>query len=68
MKLLIPTIAFACALVGCGASESTSSTAMSTSEMKMEQKKCSACATMVASSDAVEKDGKTYCKACAEAH
>ncbi len=68
MKLLIPILALACTLVGCGASDATSTETAPSSAMKTDQKKCSACATMVEASKAVEKDGKTYCKACAEAH
>lgn len=68
MKLLIPTLALACTLIGCGASEMATNTASTSAETKMEQKKCSACGTSVASNETVEKDGKTFCKACAEAH
>jgi hypothetical protein len=68
MKLLIPILTLACAFAGCSAPESTSATASLSSESSTDQKKCAACATTMAASDAVEKDGKTYCKGCIEAH
>ncbi len=71
MRHLLPILVLATSLIGCGASDSSSTTAAQTSNTTAPaegQKKCDACSTNVAAADAVEKEGKTYCKTCADMH
>ncbi|MEI7577679.1 MAG: hypothetical protein WCK51_12365 [Armatimonadota bacterium] len=69
MKLVFPTLILCASLFGCApADNSKTSSTPSTSAAATEQKKCSACGTMVAAAEAQQKDGKTFCAACAAAH
>jgi uncharacterized lipoprotein YmbA len=70
MKFLLPILVLAIGLVGCGSSATSTNAApaLDTTPPAVGQKKCDACSTNVAVADTVEKDGKTYCKTCADLH
>jgi hypothetical protein len=70
MKFLLPILVLAIGLVGCGSSATSTNAApaLDTTPPAVGQKKCDACSTNVAVADTIEKDGKTYCKTCADLH
>lgn len=70
MKYLLPLLVLSTSLIGCGASESSTTAApvANTAAPAEGQKKCDACSNNVAAADTVEKEGKTYCKTCADMH